>query len=995
MTAALSAVNADVQSIAAVDGFGIVVPSADGRALLHTRSSWGSAAYALPSAQLPAPLRTNPRRSEQLLGLGAELDAPDSIWPLFTQYSLGRLVIAPLPDGSVFWSVSREESSLTDEQLDAFWLLGRKALEHAQLDETNDAAANRLRRMDALEEVVPALAGVLDVRGVFERLAKIVDKVIPHDALGLAILSDDRREAQAYASVGLKAMDIPQVITPPRHVQITPDWLYFLNEEMLELRDEGNAAAARAGCRSSLRLPVRHRDRLIGGFDIISFQPGRYRESDASVALRIAEHVALALSHQRLVAENQRAAQLRERAETLAMLDGLLDTLTDILDIRDAFDRISEVVQPVLPHDLLGVMEISDSGDRIRVLALAGKAGLPRDFEAPVLEPDYFTKPWDAKIIDDIASHPFFSRGPASKAGMQSVLAVPVRFGGRLRASVNFFSLEKAHFTRDDVFLAQRIASQIALAMSHHRLAEEARQRQALEEHASRLELLDQSLASLADTGQLKDLIHPISRVVQQVLPHDGLSVAVFLPDGRHARRYVCTGEDVLPLPELMEIPPDFHRAAELKHDIVEDLTTRPEPLNVMIAKAGFLSVLRIPIFLNGKFVAGVAFLSRSRSTYSLHDVPAGRRIADRLALSLEREHVVEAAKRADEADARAARLDSRVRQLTEELDARTGYRRIIGESLQWREVLKQAAQVAPVETTVLLLGESGTGKEVIARLVHRASTRRDGPFVALNCAALPDNLLESELFGYERGAFTGAMQAKPGLIEQASGGVLFLDEVGEMALPAQAKFLRVLQEREFQRLGGTRVLKADVRVVAATNRDLRRAIEQHLFREDLFFRLNVFEIRLPPLRERLGDILPLSEAFLHEIGRSIGRPPAGISREAKQALGQYSWPGNVRELRNVLERAAILADGGLIVAEHLALGPNVRTPAPVAPVPAPAGVPTSTSPVGPAEDLQSMERAMIEKALQQARFNKSIAAKALGLTRAQLYTRLKRYGME
>jgi hypothetical protein len=243
-----------------------------------------------------------------------------------------------------------------------------------------------------------------------------------------------------------------------------------------------------------------------------------------------------------------------------------------------------------------------------------------------------------------------------------------------------------------------------------------------------------------------------------------------------------------------------------------------------------------MPIFLNGKFSAGVAFLSKSKSTYSLRDVQAGRRIADRLAVSLERDHVAEAAKRADEANARAAQLESRVRQLTDELDARTGYRRVIGESLPWREVLKKAAQVAAVETTVLLLGESGTGKEVVARFIHRGSARRDGPFVALNCAALPDNLLESELFGYERGAFTGAVQSKPGLIEQAAGGVLFLDEVGEMALSAQAKFLRVLQEREFQRLGGTRVLKADVRVVAATNRDLRKAIEQKLFREDLYF---------------------------------------------------------------------------------------------------------------------------------------------------------------
>jgi transcriptional regulator with GAF, ATPase, and Fis domain len=290
-----------------------------------------------------------------------------------------------------------------------------------------------------------------------------------------------------------------------------------------------------------------------------------------------------------------------------------------------------------------------------------------------------------------------------------------------------------------------------------------------------------------------------------------------------------------------------------------------------------------------------------------------------------------------------------------------------------------------------LLLGESGTGKEVVARFLHRASARRDGPFVGLNCAALPENLLESELFGYERGAFTGAMQAKPGLIEQAAGGVLFLDEVGEMALSAQAKFLRVLQEREFQRLGGTRILKANVRVIAATNRDLRNAVEQRQFREDLLFRLNIFELRLPPLRSRRDDIPLLCDVFLAEIGRSIGRPPAGISREAQQALANYPWPGNVRELRNILERAAILADGGLIVAEHLGLAPLPRAVSPPtvnyreADNRTPQAVP----------DLRSIEREMIVKALEKARYSKSDAAKALGLTRAQLYTRLKRHQLD
>ena len=275
--------------------------------------------------------------------------------------------------------------------------------------------------------------------------------------------------------------------------------------------------------------------------------------------------------------------------------------------------------------------------------------------------------------------------------------------------------------------------------------------------------------------------------------------------------------------------------------------------------------------------------------------------------------------------DDRAQRIDAAVPRVLDHPTAGT-HLRIVGESVEWRGVLRDATQVAATDTTVLITGESGTGKEVVARFIHAASPRRNRPFVALNCAALPEQLLESELFGYERGAFTSAHQAKPGQIELASGGVLFLDEVTEMSLSAQAKFLRVLQEREFQRLGGTRLVKANIRVIAATNRDLRKAVERGSFREDLFYRLGVFDIQIPPLRDRASDIVPLSDSFLQEIGRSFGRPAAELTREARAALLQYEWPGNVRELRNVLERAAILCEGGPIDVSHLRLQSGAKS---------------------------------------------------------------------
>jgi transcriptional regulator with PAS, ATPase and Fis domain len=291
--------------------------------------------------------------------------------------------------------------------------------------------------------------------------------------------------------------------------------------------------------------------------------------------------------------------------------------------------------------------------------------------------------------------------------------------------------------------------------------------------------------------------------------------------------------------------------------------------------------------------------------------------------------------------------------------------------------MLKRAVQVARTDTTVCLQGESGSGKEVVAKFIHRCSARNRGPFVAINCAALPDQLLESELFGFERGAFTGAQQAKPGHIELAAGGVLFLDEITEMSVAAQAKILRVLQERELLRIGGVRTIRANVRVIAATNRNLDEAVARGHFRLDLYYRLNVFDIRVPPLRERREDIVILANSFLQEISQSTDRGRVELTHEAMETLLAHEWPGNVRELHNALERATIVCEDGLIRVHDLSLGPP-RTPLEV----------DNTG-------LAALERQAIERAIRDVNGNKASAARKLGISRTQLYTRLRKHGLE
>jgi transcriptional regulator with PAS, ATPase and Fis domain len=277
---------------------------------------------------------------------------------------------------------------------------------------------------------------------------------------------------------------------------------------------------------------------------------------------------------------------------------------------------------------------------------------------------------------------------------------------------------------------------------------------------------------------------------------------------------------------------------------------------------------------------------------------------------------------------------------------------------------------------TTCLQGDSGTGKEVIARFIHASSPRRHGPFIAINCAALPDELVESELFGFERGAFTSAQQSKPGQIELARGGVLFLDEITELTPSAQAKLLRVLQEREFHRLGGTRVVSADIRVVAATNRNLLQAVAQGEFRADLYYRVNVFDIRIPALRDRGDDVILLAENFLEDIALARGGRRFVLTPLAAAALRAHQWPGNTRELRNVLERATVICNGGLVEADDLSLDP------------APAIRSCD------ATELKSVERSTIERVMRDMDGNVSKAARTLGISRTQLYGRLRKYGV-
>ena len=678
-----------------------------------------------------------------------------------------------------------------------------------------------------------------------------------------------------------------------------------------------------------------------------------------------------------VAADRGSAASMVVRYEALIRVSEALRAYHD----RDTlFRSLARELRPVVGFSFLGLGlydEQSHSLD-LRVLEASGDPLPP-----PVLSAEESLSYWIVRhqtplVIPDVEDEVRFPKAMAyfRTQEVRSTCSLPLTTPRRRMGMLVAGDSELHVYDTEDVTFLSLVASQVALAIENAENYEALQQSLALERDRMRnVEACDELLRALAPVLDVRQVFPRISQIAATVLPHDRLTLS-FHDQGGEILVQAASDWDGLPARLRVGDPgPDDDAIGIRDLQAANWPVIEPPGFWEQIQAAGWRSMLVVRLTARDQRL-GLQFWSKRPHAFDQRQLGMARRIADHIALAVSHEQLANLAREAAEAKLRADRLEARVRSLSDELAGHAGG--MVGASDEWKAVLKAATQVASTDTTVLLVGESGTGKEVIARFIHRASTRANRPFVALNCAALPEQLLESELFGYERGAFTGAQQAKPGQIELAAGGVLFLDEVAEMSASAQAKFLRVLQEREFQRLGSTRTLKANVRVIAATNRDLHKALGRGDFREDLFYRLQVFDIKLPPLRARPTDILPLSEAFLQQIGQTFGRPPSGLTRDAKEALMHYDWPGNVRELRNALERAAILCEGGLITTEHLSLDNGPRGPRSL------AGASTT--------DLSAVERDMIAQVLVECGGNKSKAAARLGISRTQLYVRLRRY---
>ncbi len=441
----------------------------------------------------------------------------------------------------------------------------------------------------------------------------------------------------------------------------------------------------------------------------------------------------------------------------------------------------------------------------------------------------------------------------------------------------------------------------------------------------------------------------------------------------------------VAPAMRVSGLLPWYHdrlkRGETLRFDRVSDeLPPEAEAERQYAAQMPMLSHVMVPLLVGGRWICALGTaMGRDYRRWTDADVERLRIIGQILATAVHRKHLeLELRESLHEVRDLQRRLEAENRYLREEIAVASGFEEIAGKSRAIREVLALAAQVAPAPTAVLLLGETGTGKELLARAIHARSPRAERPLIKVNCAALPASLIESELFGHEKGAFTGATSAKPGRFELADGGTLFLDEVGDIPPEVQVKLLRVLQDGEFERVGSVRTRKVDVRVVAATNRDLERAMADGNFREDLFYRLSAFPIRLPPLRDRREDIPILVWELIQRRQSELGRRIERVPEKAMDALARYAWPGNVRELGNVLERALILSPGPVLTLDPAFAGATKAAPR-------------------PAERMDDVERVHFVRVLERCQWRISgagNAAEVLGLNPSTLRSRLKKLGV-
>jgi len=677
------------------------------------------------------------------------------------------------------------------------------------------------------------------------------------------------------------------------------------------------------------------------------------------------------------------------------------------LDVRGFFRDLAERLKVYVPFDFIKIVLYDPATNRMRVevaegpiadrvtrgdLPLTSASGWTWQRQEPLVIPD--VEDFDDSLLPQL-------KPALRRCGVRSQVHLPLTTA-RQRLGVLVFGSERIGTYRlEDLDQLRQVAAQVATAVDQAISYESLRSHQdRLQQERDRFRLLLDVSTAVSSKLDLTALLQEIFALLRRLLRHDYTSVALYHPEADQLRlealdfpsadsvisggpvpagvaRFTLAAGHIVPF-ENTATGTVFRTGRPML--LTRDTFTYerfPSEITRLLTAQGIASLCIVPLRAHNRVLGTLTAASLRDQHFTSTDLDLFVQVAHQIAIAMDNALAYK----------QISELKDRLRQeklyLEGEMRTEHNFEEIVGQSAPLRRVLRQVETVAPTQATVLILGETGTGKELIARAIHSLSDRRDRTFVRLNCAAIPTGLLESELFGHERGAFTGAVTTKVGRLELAHGGTLFLDEVGEIPLEVQPKLLRALQEKEFERLGSARTIHADVRLIAATNRDLEQMVGEHQFRSDLFYRLNVFPIQIPPLRERPDDVALLVRHFVARFARQMKKTIDRIRPEDMETLTTWHWPGNIRELENFIERAVILTSGPVLDVV-------------ASPLRAPSAVPGTGAAV-PSQRLQDAEREHILRVLKDTHGvvgGPDGAAHRLGLKRTTLQARMKKLGI-
>ena len=841
-------------------------------------------------------------------------------------------------------------------------------------------------RHRALLDVSKAIAAHRDLHDLFRDLAERLPQVVQVNFVALSLYDPDRHVMKLHTLQANVPADIIGGHEEP--VDETPTGFVWQTQEPLVIHDlkeerRWQAVTSRMqedGITSVCMVPLTTALRRLGSMGFASLQGQVYGEREKAFLEQVGKQVAVAvdnvLHHQALTRDRDRLRLLLEVSESIALHRDLEELL------RDLAHRLPHIV----PFDYINVVLHDPARHVMRLcfLVTSGPSSISPGLEMPVQESPggWVWSTQETLIVNDIAQEDRFPLliSKLRDNGVRSFCFVPLTTAQRRLGAMGFGSLEPTIYQPAELDFMRQVAKQVAVAVDNALNAEAAlaAQNQLSRERDRQRMLLEinNAVVSHLDLGAV---FTAVSECLRKVIPHDGSSLVLYEAETHRCRAHVlhfteqrsvieeCDGDLSVPSPSGIAIT-TRHTSVFREQDLQNMAST--SPMAAYLLAEGVKSLCSVPLLSHNQAFGALNVGRQRDDAFVPEDVELLNQVAQQIAIAVENGLAYR-----EIADLKE-KLNKEKLYLEAEIKTDYDFEDIIGSSATLKRVLKQVEIVAPTDSTVLILGETGTGKELMARAIHDRSSRRERTLVKLNCAAIPTGLLESELFGHERGAFTGAIAQKVGRFELADGGTLFLDEVGDIPLELQSKLLRVLQEQEFERLGGTRTIKVDIRLLAATNRDLTRMVAEKEFRSDLFYRLNVFPLTLPALRDRREDIPALVRYFAQKFARRMKKTIDSISADAMSALAEYAWPGNVRELENVIERATILSQGG-----ELQLSLDRASP-------------KASLDSHPVETLESAERAHIMRALQAANWiigGPQGAAARLGMKRTTLQSRMQK----